>query len=219
MNTEKQDSTTRRYEMMVIIKGDILAQEIEKQLERIRSFISEHKGKIVFEDLWGKRDMAYRIKGQDAGFYAVLYFDGAPEEIKGLESNLLIEPDLIRYLISIISEEKKIDKVEPGDERPLPKEEKSRDGRRPSPAPIKKKEEPKVVAPVKEEVKEDPKKEEKVEEVVVEEKEEVAEAPVEEEAKEEPKKDVELEGDTEEDKLDDVDAKLKSIIDDPDISL
>ncbi len=195
-----------KYELMVIINPDIGTDAINKQLDEIKEMLVLSKGEkpeIFFEDVWGMRDFAYRIKKHERGFYAVYDFLMDPSLLKELNINLTLEANVLRHMIVKLPfgyESLTLAKIE--EQRLADEEErmaKKSKGSRPAPEirkeTIKKeevKEEKKVVA-VEEEESAKPVKEEKPKKAA-------------------PKKEVK------ETTLEDVDAKLKSIIENPDIN-
>ena len=229
------------YELMVIIDPELGEEATTKELEKIKKFIKDLDGEITHEDIWGIKSMAYTIKKQDSGFYVVLNFKIDPEKIKEFKSELALEQSLLRYMILKTPKHYEVatlDELEKKAEQYKEKKEEAKEAPKEEPKPVPKPE-PKP-EPVKEE---EPEVEEEVaEETVPEVKEEVVEeaAPeVEEEVVEETAPEVEEEVVVEEaapevepepeekeeikladkQELEDVDAKLRSIIDDPDISL
>ena len=44
-------------------------EEIQQVIGEVRQMISDLKGRIVKEDVWGKRELTYPIKKQNNGFY------------------------------------------------------------------------------------------------------------------------------------------------------
>lgn len=56
-------------------------------------------GKLVKEDLWGARDLAYPIKKQTKGYYAHFELEGDPKVVKDLDKSLKVEEDIIGYLL------------------------------------------------------------------------------------------------------------------------
>ena len=208
---------TTKYEIMLILLPDLGEEETKKELNEVRSIISENGGEIFHEDLWGVRDFSYKIKNQNQGYYAVFNFSIEPGKLKKLDKPLVLNQNVVRYLITKAPDNYKIITLEEYEEasaKEKAEEEKKKEakekeqsggrGRAPKvekPKKVEKKEEPKEEQ--KEEPKEEKKEEPKVEEPKVEE-------PKVEKPKEEKKPAA---------KLDDVDERLRSIIDDPDISL
>lgn len=84
---------------MVILVPELSEKDTNNELNEIRSMITTPGGKIVNEDVWGLRDLAYTIKKHDRGFYTVINFELAPEHIKEIEKALTIQPAVIRSLI------------------------------------------------------------------------------------------------------------------------
>ncbi|MBD3270732.1 30S ribosomal protein S6 [Candidatus Peregrinibacteria bacterium] len=87
-----------KYELMIIISMDNGLQEAKKTLESIKKQL-QADGKIFFEDVWGERDLAYTMKKQDKGFYAVYNFSFNPEKVSELETNLRLDTQVIRHLL------------------------------------------------------------------------------------------------------------------------
>lgn len=90
--------TGSNYELMVIIDPGIGEAAVNKRLESIRKQIAKN-GKIFFEDLWGERDLAYTMKGNGKGYYAVFDYSFEPTQLKEFETGLRLEPEVIRHLI------------------------------------------------------------------------------------------------------------------------
>ncbi len=87
-----------KYELMVIISSEIGSDAVNKRLEAIKKTLEKH-GEIFFEDIWGERDLAYAIKKQNKGHYAVFDFEYKAEKIVDLETMLRLEPEVLRHLI------------------------------------------------------------------------------------------------------------------------
>lgn len=89
----------KKYEVMVILNSDNGEDAAKKALTQVKSWISDRKGEIFFEDVWGIKDLAYSIKKHDRGFYTVLNFMMLPESINDFERELRLEPMVLRHLI------------------------------------------------------------------------------------------------------------------------
>lgn len=207
------------YETMVIVNPDLGEEETQKELERVKGLIKELGGKVTHEDVWGMRDLAYTIKHQDRGFYVVLNFNLDPSKLKEFDADMRLDAKLLRFILIKtpknyeILEFKDLEKEFKKYERPSKGAGKAAPAPRPEPTPSIAKVAPAPApAPVKEEA---PKKAKKIEEPVEEKEPEPTPEP-EVEAPKKKKEEVKLSDKSE---LEDVDAKLKSIIDDPDITL
>lgn len=88
----------REYELTVLLHPD-LEIDIEKPLEKVRKVVTANGGKIISEDQWGKKKLAYRIAKEDFAVY--VYFDvelPAPAVAK-VDSTLNITDEVIRHLL------------------------------------------------------------------------------------------------------------------------
>jgi small subunit ribosomal protein S6 len=88
-----------QYEIAVLYHPD-LEVDLTKAEERVTKIIADNGGKITATDNWGKRKLAYGIKGQEHAVY-VFYTVEMPEEgVRKVESTLNITDEVIRYLIT-----------------------------------------------------------------------------------------------------------------------
>lgn len=95
-----------KYELMLIVQGQIPEDLAKEVINKAKSLLLELGGKEENEDFWGRRKLAYKINGQEHGYYDVLNFQMEGENIKKLEKELKLINELIRYLI-FRKEEKK----------------------------------------------------------------------------------------------------------------
>lgn len=215
--TEKKAELTelQKYELMVILLPDMSQEETEKELNKIRKELKTLGGEIYHEDLWDVRDLAYLIKKYDKGYYAIFYF--TLENGQGLaemEKEFKLNHKLLRHLIVKSPKNYVMKKLEDlmlseedlkprgRQEQPkyaAPKVASKADEKAEKPAPKAKKVEKKVEEKSESKPEVAKEKVEKVEEVV-------EEAPK--EKKEEKAMDIS-----------ELDSKLESILDDPDIDI
>jgi len=234
------------YELMLILPPNLGEESSLKELAEIKKLITSGGGDIYHEDIWGLKEFSYKIKKYNEGFYIVLNFKAEGNKILELEKEFNLNQKVIRYLMIKTPKQYELKTLEEyqaeakkakaeAEERKKEKE-KSRTkpkAKKPAVEPELKKipKEEVAVEEVKvekvkekeakeEEAKEEEAKEEEAKEEEVKEEEVKEEEVKEEEAKEEeakkPEEKVESKGEAD---LADLDEKLKSIINDPDISL
>ena len=87
------------YEMMTIFTPELEEDVLEKEIEKLKNYISSKEGEIKKVDLWGKRKLAYEIKKKKEGIYAVTNFKLSPAEILNFKRNLKLNENIIRFLI------------------------------------------------------------------------------------------------------------------------
>ncbi len=50
---------------------------------------------------WGKRTLAYPIKGRDVGYYAVVQFVTQPDRLSELERAIRLDEAILRHLVVV----------------------------------------------------------------------------------------------------------------------
>ncbi|MBI3109851.1 30S ribosomal protein S6 [Candidatus Daviesbacteria bacterium] len=83
------------YYLTLVLKPDMEEKARKEFLDGLKKKFE----KVVKEDLWGVRDLAYPIKKQAKGFYAHFELEADPKAAKGLDKILKLEEDIIRYLL------------------------------------------------------------------------------------------------------------------------
>ncbi|MBT4119685.1 MAG: 30S ribosomal protein S6 [Candidatus Peribacter sp.] len=93
------DEDLRTYEFCVLYPSNLSQKEEKDLLAEVEKTIEEHGGKQVSKDLWGKRGLAYRIKGNDEGNFVVYHYALDPKGLKEIDVALRITPNLLRHII------------------------------------------------------------------------------------------------------------------------
>lgn len=93
----------KEYELTVLIHPD-LESDLEAPLEKVRTLIKNNGGEVVSEDNWGKKKLAYKIKGQDFAVYVAMDVKLPAEAPIKISNTLNITDDVIRYLLVKIDE-------------------------------------------------------------------------------------------------------------------
>jgi len=89
----------KSYELMLIFDPSLEENVINEELSKITSIIEKEKGEILNKDIWGLKKLAYPIKRQDNGFYAVLYFNSDAMVLSELDRLNKINDKILRHLI------------------------------------------------------------------------------------------------------------------------
>lgn len=86
------------YELTVLFHPD-LEIDLEKPLKKLEGIITDNGGKIIKQDNWGKRKLAYQIKKQDFAVYVFSEVSIVPENANKVQGLLNITDEVIRYLM------------------------------------------------------------------------------------------------------------------------
>lgn len=88
----------RAYELMVIISGSLDENAAHAWLKSITSSVTANGGKIHGEpDWWGRKRLAYPIKKQDDGYYAVFNVIAPAGAMDEVERGFRISDDILRH--------------------------------------------------------------------------------------------------------------------------
>lgn len=99
-----------KYELAVLYHPD-LEIDLEKAAQKVNKIIDDNKGKVIAEDNWGKRKLAYSIKGLGSALYVFYTVEMPNQSVKKVESALNITDEVTRFLITKV-DQKAIDKAE-----------------------------------------------------------------------------------------------------------
>ena len=88
-----------QYEIAVLYHPD-LEVDLTKAEERVTKIITDNGGKVVETDNWGKRKLAYNIKGNEHAVYVFYTVEMPGENVAKTESTLNITDEVIRFLIT-----------------------------------------------------------------------------------------------------------------------
>ncbi len=87
----------RYYETTYVLSSDLSPEEKDNLKSRFRNVIQKN-GKIIKEDEWGRRRLAYPINHKDFGYYVYLFYEANEQCVKKLEQEMNLQADVLRYL-------------------------------------------------------------------------------------------------------------------------
>jgi small subunit ribosomal protein S6 len=99
----------RNYEIMILLDSGLQEEEISALIEKIQQTITTNQGKVIKVNQWGKRKLAYEIKGYQEAIYTIIDFELEPEHIADIEKSIKFDEKIIRYLL-VLGQEKMIPK-------------------------------------------------------------------------------------------------------------
>ena len=95
----------RRYETIFILRPDLGEPAQKEAIKRFEGFIASSGGDLIDTDEWGFRELAYRIKGEQRGFYVRLDYGGSGATMNEVERNLKLSDNILRYISVLASED------------------------------------------------------------------------------------------------------------------
>ena len=86
----------RASEVMVILDPSLDERTIEPSLDKYLNVIRKDGGSIESLDGWGRRRMAYEIKKNAEGIYAVVKLTAEPATVKEFDRQLTLNESILR---------------------------------------------------------------------------------------------------------------------------
>lgn len=86
----------RAYELTLVLRPALREDERKKLLGTIKGFMGDPK--IVKEDDWGQKALAYSIKKESAGYYLRMVVETEREIAVDFEKRLLTNDSVLRHL-------------------------------------------------------------------------------------------------------------------------
>jgi small subunit ribosomal protein S6 len=90
------------YELMVIFTPVLSEEEYKAAQKKYAAFVTEHQGKIVHENAWGLKSLAYPIQKKTTGLYWVLEYEAPSEFNDKLKIQLLRDESVIRHMYTAL---------------------------------------------------------------------------------------------------------------------
>ncbi|MDO8444375.1 MAG: 30S ribosomal protein S6 [bacterium] len=88
----------RKYELTYLVSDEVREGDLNKVTGTVNGFVTGLGGKIVKEDIWGRRKLAYPIKKADFATYVTLYFDLPPDKSFEFGRDLRQTAAIMRHL-------------------------------------------------------------------------------------------------------------------------
>lgn len=94
---------TREYEAVYIFDSALEDAAITDKLGRHHALLSlAEEAKL---DIWGRRQLAYKIGRHENGYYVVARFAADPKTLPEFERSLKLDDGVVRYLITLYEHE------------------------------------------------------------------------------------------------------------------
>ncbi|MCL2438922.1 MAG: 30S ribosomal protein S6 [Alphaproteobacteria bacterium] len=86
------------YETVLILRQDLTPAQVDENVAALKGVIDSEKGKVLKEENWGLRSLAYKIKKNKKGHYILLETSIGSSGIKELERKLSLNESVLRYM-------------------------------------------------------------------------------------------------------------------------
>jgi len=90
------ETALRAYEVMVILEPSLEERTIEPSLDKYLNVIRNDGGTVESVDVWGRRRLAYEVKKNAEGIYAVITLKAEPATVKEFDRQLSLNESILR---------------------------------------------------------------------------------------------------------------------------
>jgi small subunit ribosomal protein S6 len=87
-----------QYETGFIVSPHLAEDETTNLIQQLAEVVAQKKGRLIKQDVWGKRRLAYTIKRQNEGVYVFFTYEGGGDIPQELERRFKQIDTVIRYL-------------------------------------------------------------------------------------------------------------------------
>ena len=97
----------RTYEVMFIVRPDIVDEELDKLISTLESNVGTAGGTVKNIERMGKRRLAYTVRKFNDGMYILFTVEGEGKIITEIERRLRVTEPVIKFITVRVDEEQK----------------------------------------------------------------------------------------------------------------
>ena len=86
------------YELMLILNPWVDESVRDESLKNLKALLKTNKAKIVNEDIWGEKKLAYKINKSETGYYILIHLEIQWSLIKELAGPINLDKNIWRYM-------------------------------------------------------------------------------------------------------------------------
>jgi small subunit ribosomal protein S6 len=90
------ETAVRAYEVMVILDPSLEERTVEPSLDKYLNVIRKDGGTVDSLEVWGRRRLAYEIRKNAEGIYAVVQLTAEPATVKEFDRQLGLNESVLR---------------------------------------------------------------------------------------------------------------------------
>lgn len=110
-----KDLITRDYELTYLLAGDLLDADVARIKKEVTELVEKYQGKLVKEDNWGRKHMAYKIREAGKTYEEAVYVHCVVSfpvtAVQKFDQELTLSRDIIRHLLVLAEDGEVVAKV------------------------------------------------------------------------------------------------------------
>ena len=88
----------KNYETVFILNPVLSEDQMKDTVAKFKKVLTDNSSKMINEENWGLRKLAYPIQHKSTGFYNLFEFEATPDTIAKLEIEFKREEAVMRFL-------------------------------------------------------------------------------------------------------------------------
>jgi len=93
-----KEVSLRQYETGFVLSPALSEEETTQFIQQMAEIVAQKKGRMVKQDIWGKRRLAFPIKRFQEGIYVFFTYDGGGDVSTELERRFKQSDAVIRFM-------------------------------------------------------------------------------------------------------------------------
>ena len=89
---------TNRYETVFILTPVLSEDQAKETVKKFTGFMKNGGAKVLHEENWGLKKLAYPIQKKSTGFYHLVEYNAESDLIKTLETEFIRDERVMRFL-------------------------------------------------------------------------------------------------------------------------
>lgn len=95
----------RKFETLLLLSPELSTDARNELLESFKAVIEREGGKVLVEDQWGMRDLAYPVQKQMRGFFMRYEYAAPGALVAELERNIRIAEGVFKFITVKLADE------------------------------------------------------------------------------------------------------------------
>lgn len=86
------------YETVCVLRQDLTVQQVEEFVSEYKKILVDNGAKILKEENWGLKSLAYKIKKNKKGHYFLIEMDSPVPALNEFERKLGLSENVLRFM-------------------------------------------------------------------------------------------------------------------------
>ncbi len=87
-----------QYESVFIMNPVLSEEQVRETVDKFKGLLEARTGKVLHEENWGLRKLAYPIQHKRSGFYHLMEFQAPGDAIEAMEVEMKRDERIMRFL-------------------------------------------------------------------------------------------------------------------------